>query len=264
MFTKNAATAIISVFLFMTATFFTSCGNEIVTTPTRTGTATRTRAYDVTPESTRQLLKDTGDALAEKTSGSRGVHFTTESTGMVSSTFAASRGEGDMVFPDRVRMDIRTLAGDKQEQIELIAVSGLVYTRSAASGDVWQTSSQGYLPPDPQSISSYMDFARSSRNFGQESLRDGRKTYHIQVDVDTALAAQEAKKHTQDPAQQVAIEATRGSATTVDLWIGADDLLIYQEKVNITNTVNGVTTETSFSFSRWGETVQITRPCEPC
>lgn len=131
MFTKNAATAIISVFLFMTATLFASCGDESVTTPTHTGTATRTRTYDVTPESTRQLLKDTGDSLAEKTSGSRGVHFTTESTGMVSSTFAASRDEGDMVFPDRVRMDIKTLAGDKQEQIELVAVGLLDNNLSA-------------------------------------------------------------------------------------------------------------------------------------
>lgn len=258
------ALAIVSALLFIAATFLPSCGSGSATGPAPTTTTTRTSAYDVSAEATRRLLQDTSDALTVIADDNSGVHFISESTSVVSGTYTGSRGEGDMVFPDRVRMDITTVTGNTQEQIELIAANGLVFTRSNTTGGAWQTSSRGYLPPDPQSVRGYIDFARGSRNFGHESLPDGRKTYHLQLDVDTALAAQEAKKHTQDPAQQVAIEATRESATTVDLWIGIDDLLVYQEIVNTTNTTSGVTTNINFSFSRWGEAVQITRPCESC
>ncbi|MHB0867240.1 MAG: hypothetical protein ACYC6B_05805 [Thermoleophilia bacterium] len=260
----KTALAIISTLLFIAATFLSSCGAGSVTAPAPTTTTTRTSVYDISAVATRRLLQDTGDTLTVIANDKGGVHFISESTSVASGTYTGSRGEGDMVFPDRVRMDITTMSGDTQEQIELIAVNGLVFSRSDTTGGAWQTSSRGYLPPDPQSIRGYIDFARGSRNFGQESLPDGRKTYHLQLDVDTALAAQEAKKHTRDPAQQVAIEATRESATTVDLWIGIDDLLVYQEIVNITNMTSGVTTNINFTFSRWGEAVQITRPCEPC
>ncbi|MHB1390381.1 MAG: hypothetical protein ACYCXF_03980 [Thermoleophilia bacterium] len=260
----KSATAFFWVLLGITATVFTSCGEGTATTPTRTGTVTQSGTYDLSVASTSQLLQDTATALAAKTADGGNVHFTSESNSMTGNTYAGSRDEGDMVFPDRVRMNLTSLAGDKQKQIELIAVSGQVYTRTAAGDGAWQTSSQGYLLPDPRSIGTYIDFTRGSRNFGQESLPDGRKTYHVQLDVDAALAAQEANKHSSDPAQQGAVEATRGSATTVDLWIGIDDLLIYQQKVVITTTDGGGTTETNFSYSHWGEAVQITRPCESC
>lgn len=243
-----------------------ACGDGEESSPGQGAqTQGRTKTYGTDPESSGSLLRDASEEIQSKIiSVATGVHFTMDSTTSTAGTSVFSQGEGDMVFPDRVRMTTRNIVNGQTVEVEIIAIEGQTYTRSSATGGMWRSSSGGAAPPDPQSVKSYMDFARSSRNFGQETLRGGRKTYHVQVDVDSELAAEDAKKRTSDPAMQQAIEATKSSVVTVDLWIGIDDLLIYQEKVAISNPVTGLVSETNLNFSDWGRVVEISRPCEAC
>lgn len=220
--------------------------------------------YDTSPESTGQLLRDTSATLGKNTTANMGVHFVMDSRTTISGRTIVSRGEGDMVFPDRVRMTTQNYTDAQPVPVEVIVVSGRTYTRSAATGEVWKSSGTGVSAPDPQSITSLLDFARSSRNFGEESLSGNRKTYHIQLDVDASLAADEAKKQNTDPALIQALESTRNSSVTVDLWIGTNDLLIYQERVMISNTASDLKSEETFIFSDWGKAVEIVKPCESC
>ena len=222
------------------------------------------RIYDTSPESTGQLLRDTSATVKRNTSANLGVHFVMDSRTTIGGKTIVSRGEGDMVFPDRVKMTTQNYTDAQSIPVEVIVISGKTYTRSAATNGMWKSSGAGVSAPDLQSITSLLDYARSSRNFGEESLSGNRKTYHIQLDVDAALAADEAKKQNSDPALIQALEATRNSSVTVDLWIGTKDLLIYQERVVISNQATDLKSEQNFIFSGWGMPVEIVKPCESC
>ena len=222
------------------------------------------RIYDTSPESAGQLLRDTSTIVKANTETDRGVHFVMDSRTTIGGQTIVSQGEGDMVFPDRVRMITRNYVGAQEIPVEVIAISGKLYTRSDATGGVWKSSGGEVTAPDPQSITGLLDFARSSRNYGEETLSGNRKAYHVQLTVDTSLAADEAKKRNADPATIQALEATRNSSVTVDLWIGVNDLLIYQEKVLVSNPSTGLNSEQDFIFSSWGPPIEIVKPCEAC
>ena len=222
------------------------------------------RIYDTSPESTGQLLRDTSATVRNNSETNMGVHFVMDSRTTIGDTTIVSKGEGDMVFPDRVRMTTQNYTDAQSIPVEVIVISGKAYTRSATTNGMWKSSGTGVSAPDPRSIISLFDFARSSRNFGEESLSGNRKTYHMQLDVDATLAADEAKKQNSDPALMQALEATRNASVTVDLWIGTSDLLIYQERVVISNPATALKSEQTFIFSGWGKSVEIVKPCESC
>ncbi len=237
------------------------CGGASQTTPPRPAAAATTGAvtYSNSPEDAGRLLKDTSSAVKAKVSPDLGVHFIMDSTSTVAGKSADSQAEGDMVFPNRIKMTSQTLTGGQQAKVDLIMVNGQVYTRPGSGP--WQAAATSTAkPPDPAMLTSYLDFARSSRFFGQESLKGGLKTYHVQIDVDTALAAEEAEKNAGAPALKQSLEATKSATVTVDLWIGIDDHLIYQENVKTVNAGQGSSSELQFRFSSWGEPVQIKEP----
>ncbi|MFA6001107.1 MAG: LppX_LprAFG lipoprotein [Thermoleophilia bacterium] len=222
------------------------------------------RVYDTSPESTGQLIRDTSTTVKANSSENMGVHFIMDSRTAIGDTTIVSRGEGDMVFPDRVKMTTQNYTDAQSIPVEVIVVGGKIYTRSTATNQIWKSSGSGVSAPDPKSITSLFDFARSSRNFGEESLPGNRKTYHVQLDVDAALAADEAKKQNSDPALIQALEATRNASITVDLWIGTNDLLVYQERVVVSNPATALKSDQTFMFSGWGKSVEIVKPCESC
>jgi hypothetical protein len=255
-----AATALVVLLSLLVA----GCGEEAApVAETQTVTETRT-TIGSSPEDTGRLMTAASEALQALSRQSLGVHFTLESTiGGTHGSFFAS-GEGDMAFPDRVNLNMRQIIpGNQPVEAELIMILGTVYTKSQSTGGIWRTTDGGFIPPDPMSIKEYMDFARSSRNFGQESLLGGRKTIHIQVDVDTVLEAEEARKRTDDPAMLQTLEDLKNSAVTVDFWIGVDDFLIYQQITKVTES-SGSASETRFVYSNWGRPVDIQPPCEEC
>jgi hypothetical protein len=219
-----------------------------------------TRTYSTSPESTSELLRDASQSVRLKTPGNKGVHFTVLTTGSVSGPAAGSRGEGDMVFPDAVKMVTRDYLTPEPVETEVIVTGGQTFIRSEATGGAWKAGESPSLPPDPRLITGYLDFTRSSRNFGQETLSAGRKTYHVQVDVDMPLMAESLIKDTSDPQQLKELEAMKSSVVTVDYWIDTSDRLIYQMLVKSSSLPQGKNLEQNFVYSNWGEPVEIVKP----
>ena len=81
MLTKNTAINIISALILTTIVFFASCGDESPAPHGRTGPTSQSRTYDASPEAAPQFAQDTGDALAWRTQGTRGVPCTVPSPG---------------------------------------------------------------------------------------------------------------------------------------------------------------------------------------
>ena len=257
---------VLLILLVLLAAGGAGCGDErVVTISQPEGLEnTQTRIYDTSPESTAQLLQDAGAVIETNTAPGRSVHFVMDSRTAGGGEPVVSKAEGDMVFPDRVKMTVQNYSGSKPVPVEVVSISDKVYSRSEASNWIW--SSVGGIPPvaSPQSITKLIDYARSSRNFGEESLAGNRKTYHVQLDIDTALAADEARKQNADPATIKVLEAWRTSRMTVDLWLGISDLIIYQEKIQVSNPAAGSTSDQNYIFSAWGLPVEINKPCEAC
>ncbi|MHB9112057.1 MAG: LolA-like protein [Thermoleophilia bacterium] len=222
------------------------------------------RTYSTSPESTSELLRDASQAVKVKTAANLGVHFTEQSTGAIDGQTAGSRAEGDILFPDKVQMVTRDYLSPAPLSTDVIVTSGQTFIRSEATGGVWKTGASPSLPPDPELITGYLDFARSSRNFGQETLSVDIKTYHLQVDVDMPLLAAGLMKTTNDPEQLKKFEAMKAAVVTVDFWIDEDSRLIDQMLVKSSNQPQGQNLEQKFIFSNWGKAFEIVRPCETC
>lgn len=222
------------------------------------------RIYSTSPESTSELLRDASQAVRAMTSANQGVRFTVLSTGAINNPAASSRGEGYMVLPDKVRMTTWDYLSREPVSTDVIVIGTQTYIRSEATGGVWKTGDSPSMPPEPGLITGYLDYARGSRNFGQETLSDGRKTYHVQVDVDMPLLAADLIKNTADPAQLKKLEAMKTAVLTVDFWIDTDSRLINRMLVNSANQPQSQAIVQDFIFSSWGESMEISRPCEAC
>ncbi|MHB8792666.1 MAG: LolA-like protein [Thermoleophilia bacterium] len=222
------------------------------------------RTYSTSPESTSELLRDASQAVKVKTASNLGIHFTEQSTGAIDGKTAGSRAEGDILFPDKVQMVTRDYISPAPVSTDVIVIGGQTYIRSEATGGVWKTGVSPSLPPDPLLIIGYLDFARSSRNFGQETLSGGKKTYHVQVDVDMQLLATGLLKSTNDPEQLKKFEPMKTAVVSVDFWIDSDSRLIDQMLVKSSNPLLGQNLEQKFIFSDWGKAFEIVKPCDNC
>lgn len=222
------------------------------------------RTYSTSPESTSELLRDTSLTIKVKTATNSGTHFTLQSTGAVGDQNASSRSEGDLIFPDKLQMTTREYLSPEPVSTDVIVIGTQTYIRSEATTGVWKTGESPSLPPESGLITGYLDFARGSRNFGQETLSGDRKTFHVQVDVDMPLLIARLIKATTDPVQLKKYESMKTAVVTVDFWIDTDSRLIHQMLVKSTNPLQGQALEQNFTFSSWGESIEIVRPCEDC
>lgn len=221
------------------------------------------KVYSTSPESTSELLKDSSDAIRTTYPSTEGVHFTLESLTTGAATPLSWSAEGDMNFPDRVKMTAKSFLTAGQLTEEVVDTGGQTYVRSGPD-DAWHSGTPRLPAPDPQFIANYLDFTRSSRNFGQESLAGGQKTWHVQVDVDMAMLASEALNRTTDQAEAERLESMKSATVTVDFWIGNDDRLPYQMVVKTLDPASGQTEQQTFSFSSWKEHAAIAKPCVDC
>ncbi len=238
------------------------CGSQ--DTPANTAGQSRdpaTRTYSKSPESTSLLLKDASDALRARYASGEGAHFTMETTGVTSGHSIGMRAEGDIAFPDKARMTSSNYLTPQPVSVDVVTVGGKAFSRTPAGSGAWQNGDAGMPPPDPQNIAGFMDYGRSSRNFGHENI-NGHDTWDVQVDVDMVMLATDAMKRTSDPQLLKELEALKSSVVTVDFWIGADDLAIYQMLVKTTNPLAGFDQAQDIFFTNWGQHVEITAPRE--
>lgn len=222
------------------------------------------KTYTATPESTSELLKDSSDAVKAKYPSNEGVHFTLESLTSGQGLPSSWRAEGDMNFPDRVKMTTRNFLSSEPVSEDVIDLDGQVYIRSDATGGVWRGGASQLPVPDPRSIADYLDFTRSSRNFGQETLPSGQKTWHVQVDVDTGMLAAAAVNRTTGQEDAQRLDSMKSGSVSVDFWIGNDDRLPYQMVVKTSRPDTPQTVQQTFIFSNWKEHAPIARPCVDC
>lgn len=261
-FFKKTLSAPAGLLLLGALLFAAGCGGETATVTVSTPPPPGTKTYGKTPEAASELIRDTSSIVRTRTVANSGVHFKLEMSTTVSGQVIISQGEGDMIFPDRTKMTLSTYTSGQPVSMEVIAIEGKVYTKQA--GGNWSSVATGFSMAEPQNLTGFLDYARSSRIVGEEILRGGRKTYHIQVDIDSYIAAEEAKKGTSDPVKIQELEKTKAATVTVDFWIGVDDLLIYQELVKTSNPATALSSSQTFIFSDWGETVLIEKPCADC
>jgi len=251
------------LFALALAALVAGCGDPDGETSTAPPATNTTRTYSTSPASTSELLKDASDAVRAGYGAGAGVHFNMDTTTNAGGQSAYYRSEGDMRFPSSVNMTSNNYLSPQPVFVDSMLVDGKTYVRTA--GGEWNSGGADPPPPDPRAIADYLDYTRSSVNFGRETLKDGRRTWHVKVDVDMALLAHRMiEENASDPELARQYEALLSATVNADYWIGADDQLPYQLLVRYSNPDTGVTREQKFVFSDWGETVEIARPCENC
>ena len=115
---------------------------------------------------------------------------------------------------------------------------------------------------DLESIHFY-DYLSSSANLGQETLSNWTKAYHVRVTIDVPKLMEKLKSVIDpDKVQKYGseFEKLKTSTITDDVWIGTDDLLVYQAVYQLNNNDLQLEADDSFHLSRWGEVVDIQPP----
>ena len=222
------------------------------------------RTYNTTPESTSQLLQDSSEAVKGKYPSTEGVHFTLETLITSNGQQSAWHAEGDIEFPDRVKMAARNFLMTETVSQDAIHLEGQEFVKDGGADAAWHAGSPQLPTPDPQSIVDFLDFTRSSRNFGQETLAGGQKTWHVQVNVDTAMLAEAALNRTTDQSEAQRLDSLKADTVTVDFWIGGDDRLPQQMVVKLADPAASRTEQQTYVFSNWNEHPPIARPCSDC
>ncbi len=240
------------------------CGGDETRTAVNGLSDQRTVTYSTSPESTSRLLKDASDAIKAMSAAGKGVRFQMDALSSDGSRGTSVCAQGEMAGPDKLRMTTRDFPAAEPVETEVIVLAGKAYSRLSGDGNAWHGGFNGAKPPDPQHLAAFMDYTRSSHNFGQETLPGGRKAWHIQMDVDMTMLTEDELRSTTEPARAAELEAATSTVVTADYWIGEDDLLPYQATIKASNKISRQSTEQNLIFSNWGELFEIAKPCEAC
>lgn len=225
------------------------------------------RAYNNTPESVIQLLKDSKAAVDKKTAGKSGVHFKGNFTLSVEGVMINSRGEGDIIPPDKgklwAELHLPYVSDGFGELLDIIVLGRSVYAKPYWSQE-W--ASRNVKPSPYGDAVDGFDFTRFVINpqlLRQETMQNGVQAYHVRVEVDTAAIIKEVEDQIKTYADEITpekLEKLKSSIISNDIWIGVSDLLVYQVTEKFLNTDLQMAFDDMSVFYDWGKEVEITAP----
>jgi len=158
-----------------------------------------------------------------------------------------SQSEADVEVPDKMRMLVKTEAGDT----ELIMIGGESYTQVPGT-DTYLSIPVGADMGSLRDSTSVLAFADTAEIVGDETI-DGVDTTHVRFSYDQDKASQEMAEDANLP---TAVPGTLGRANA-EVWIAKSTSYFHKYMVTTTGQAAGTTTIT---FSNYNE--PITPPIE--
>lgn len=212
------------------------------------------------------------------TTAIQSVHYTITGTISASGEVQEIHGEGDFLFPDREQMRI----GVAGQTIEMVRIGDKQYLKLPGAAE-WQVRELGsealYQPVEPMDALGYLQSIAVVSELPDETVAGVLcKHYQGVVDVTQHLAAMEsaiAKQANSEIQQggQTLRERLKDASITVEVWIGKEDHLVYQEKLYMTTyftpptPVHGppaekipITSTQTIRFSKFNQPLEIQPP----
>jgi len=169
-------------------------------------------------------------------------------------------GEGDLALPDRQRSSFKF----GPFTVELVQIDDAVYTRTRFE-QTWSRQ----LVPEPISVGpissiQFTSIERNVRMIGRETVGDVA-TDHYTSALDLR-STPEARLAAADPTVRRALESLQAS---IDVWIGAADRMVRQERIVLSLMLPAVepdgedapaTLDLTIAYSRLNEAVSIEQP----
>lgn len=194
------------------------------------------------------------DRAADEADKINSAHFSLEQqngTVQVATGVQIANAEGDIQKPDRLQMKFTLRLAGFAGEAQLIAIGSELFLTNPLTGQ-WQAAPSATVAPrvlDVQrGVSSLLRKVTEPQKVGTETL-DGAQTQHLKGKVSAT-----------------SFSDMTGSATTVDsvpgdVWIGADDFLVRQVRLE-GPIAEGDTAATVrvLKFSRFNQPVTIERP----
>ena len=190
----------------------------------------------------------------------RSAHFGLAGTAKYDGITVDVLGEGDLALPDRQRSAFKF----GPFTVELVQVGDAVYTRTRFE-QTWSRQ----LVPEPISIgpissSELTSIERNVRLIGRESVGEVA-TDHYTAALDLRSTPQ-ARLAQAEPTVRRALESLQAS---VDVWIGAADRMVRQERIVLSLMLPSIepggedvpaTLDLTIAYSRLNEAVSIEQP----
>ncbi len=156
---------------------------------------------------------------------------------------------GDVVPPDRLRLDAKAKAGPLNIAVGIIAIPGASYITNPLTGrwEQEQISVSQFFDP-ATGVTALMRAATNPRVTGTEKV-EGRNVYRIEASVDSGDLA------------LFASGAAPGRAMTARAWVGVDDpVLVRVEIEGAVSDGEPANLVRRLTLSKWDEPVQISAP----
>jgi hypothetical protein len=198
--------------------------------------------------------KEVLDRAADAVEGLNTAHFALDQQSgsmQLATGLQIGNAEGDVQRPDRLQMKFTLRLGGISAESALIAIGEDLYISNPLSGQ-WQKAPSNAAAPrvldKERGISNLLRRVEDPRKIGNEQL-DGRQTQHLQGRVLSTTFAQLTGAQPQ------------GDAVTGDVWIGADDYLPRQVRLEGALAAGDTaSTVRVLKFSKFNEPVSIERP----
>jgi hypothetical protein len=242
------------------------------------GDGAKPRNYNDSPESVTQLLKDSSAAMESASDNRQGVHVVEKSFFSLEGESTLVDSEGDVMLPDRAMLDAEIHLPKRQQpvgwnggpiMVKVIVIGNTLYLKPSfcncwSEFDMSKDSDQLVSDVDLEAIHFY-DYMKTSTNLGQETLADGTRVYHVQVEIDAPKLIDKIESII-DPAKRQKygpeFDKLKSSVINNDIWIGTDNLLVYQAVSKMYNIELQIDADDSFRLSNWGEVVDISAPTD--
>jgi len=198
--------------------------------------------------------KEVLDRAADAVDGLNTAHFALDQQSgsmQLAAGVQIGNAEGDVQRPDRLQMKFTLRLGGISAESGLIAIGEDLYISNPLSGQ-WQKAPSSAAAPrvldKERGISNVLRRVVEPRKIGNEQL-DGRQTQHLQGRVPTTTFAEMTGTQPQ------------GDAVTGDVWVGADDYLPRQVRLEGALAAGDTSsTVRVLKFSKFNEPVSIERP----
>lgn len=225
--------------------------------------------YVDTPDSVKKLVQDSQAAMKKYADAGTGVHFSDNRTLSLKHMSLLSEADGDMMpgkakYSGELRLPKELVPCGCPNPVlyDAVVVNSMFYTKP--HGGQWHSISTQDLSDlnDDVESTDFLQYVNSWKNLGIET-QNGNRVYHVRLGYDAnalyGKLEQELKPNV-DQSTRDGMDKLKTSVLEDDIWIDADNLLIYQETSHIRNDDLYISGDDMYMFWNWGEKVNITAP----
>ena len=225
--------------------------------------------YVDTPDSVKKLVQDSQAATKKYADGGMGVHFSENMTLSFKNMTLLSEADGDLMpgkvkFSGELRLPRELVPCGCPNPLlyDAVVTDGMFYLKP--HGGHWKSHSVEDISNLDDNVEKmdFLQFVTTWKNLGIET-QNGNRVYHVRLDFDAKAVYGKLEQHLKanaDKATRDGMDKLKTSVLEDDIWIGADNLLIYQETSHIRNDDLYISGDDMYMFWNWGEKVNITAP----